>query len=136
MCQPLLCTPAESLRVATAAKTPEVVDLSGADSDSESDSDTVPTPGGRCTSSASTCSLLSCDHLPGSDEEEKDVVARLALEDWEIVEGLVGPGKTLLDSALSRIILPYHITPPNSRRGGRRGAKKRRESEKKRRGGE
>ena len=36
MCQPLLCTPAESLRVATAAKTPEVVDLSGADSDSKS----------------------------------------------------------------------------------------------------
>ncbi len=35
MFQPLLCTPAESLRVATAAKTPEVVDLSGADSDSK-----------------------------------------------------------------------------------------------------
>ena len=132
MCQPLHCGPAESvhacLGAAAAAKTQEVVDLTGADSDSETDSDDTPSGhGGRSTSPASSCSLWSCRHFQGSDEEEEDVVARLAREDWEIVEGLVGPGKTLLDSALSRIIMPYH-TPPRSRRGGRRGVRRRAKS--------
>jgi len=123
-----MCAPA--IDAAAAVKTPEVVDLTGADSDSQTShglalDDVVPSGhGGRSPSSASSSSLWSCDHLQGSDEEEKDVVARLALEDWETVEGLVGPGKTLLDSALSRIIMPHH-TPPRSRRGGRRGVNRR-----------
>ena len=127
---PTMCAPAIDA-AAAAAKTPEVVDLTGADSDSQTSHGLAldePVPnghGGRSTSSASSSSLWSCDHLQGSDEDEKDVVARLALEDWETVAGLVGPGKTLLDSALSRIIMPYH-TPPRSRRGGRRGVNRRR----------
>jgi len=80
-----------------------------------------------CASSTSSLRSLCSDPASG-DELEHEMVARLAREDWEVVEGLVGPGKTLRDSALSRIIMPYH-TPPNSRRGGRRGVNRRKVTE-------
>jgi hypothetical protein len=78
---------------------------------------------------SSTSSRWSpCSDPASGDELEHEMVARLAREDWDVVEGLVGSGKTLRDSALSRIIMPYH-TPPNSRRGGRRGVNRRRGAE-------
>ena len=161
---------------AAAGRLPEIVDLTGEDSDTDSalsdcgaapwerppaatQSATGPdegnvepgmdiegdgahwlgAPGGNVwsrtasasSSASSAASALSASSLrslcsdPGSsDELEHELVARLAREDWEVVEGLVGPGKNLRDSALSRIILPHH-TPPCSRRGGRRGVNRR-----------
>jgi len=55
-----------------------------------------------------------------SDDDEGEVIARLADEDWSVVEELVGPMKTLRTSALVTIIMPYQVKV-TSRRGGRRG---------------
>ena len=72
----------------------------------------------RASSSSSTAILLWF-----SDEDEGDVVARMADEDWDVVESMVGATKVLRTSALVNIIMPNQQKPLTSisRRGGRRG---------------
>ena len=65
---------------------------------------------------------------PTLDENECEVVARMACVDWRIVEGMVGPARNLKESALVKIILPNQykaLVFSQSRRGGRRGTRAR-----------
>jgi hypothetical protein len=65
---------------------------------------------------------------PTLDETECEVVARMACVDWRIVEGMVGPARSLKESALVKIILPNQykaLVFSQSRRGGRRGTRAR-----------
>ena len=76
-------------------------------------------------SSSSLSSLASWESF--EDQDEGEVVARMAREDWNVVEGMVGPTKALSNSALVKIIMPKNDDvvadelPKPSRRGGRRG---------------
>jgi len=113
----------------------EVVDLSTCADGADSDCSTYSWCG------LASCNILSLSHsssssslaswtltsprLAGwaqdvSDDDESEVIARLADEDWSVVEELVGPVKTLRTSALVTIIMPYQVKV-TSRRGGRRG---------------
>lgn len=78
-------------------------------------------------------SLMSEDCLT---EDEHDVIARLAEEDWGVIEEMVGAAKPVRESALVKIIMPFHSEAGQtskaarpSRRGGRRGMTRRRSSE-------
>ena len=68
--------------------------------------------------------------------DEHDVIARLAEEDWGVIEEMVGAAKPVRESALVKIIMPFHSEAGQtskagrpSRRGGRRGMTRRRSSE-------
>ena len=112
----------------------EVVDLSadddGADSDFSADFwyrlESDKGCGFSRTSSSSTSSSRFQSLWGGRDvddeSDESDVIARLAGEDWQVVEEMVGALKTLRKSALVTIIMPNQVKT-TSRRGGRRGCR-------------
>jgi len=80
----------------------------------------------KSPSGTSLSSLLLND--TDADEDEDEVIAMMADEDWSVVEGLMGVGKNLCHTALVNIILPNHskgTETKNKRRGGRRGMKRR-----------
>ena len=77
--------------------------------------------------SLSSLSSLLLNELD-ADADENQVIAMMAEEDWDVVEGMVGAGKNLCHTALVNIILPNHpkiADTKSRRRGGRRGAKRR-----------
>merc|ERR1711865_612392 len=112
----------------------EVMDLStdddGADSDLSTDFwyslESDDGCGFSRTSSSSTSSSPFQSLWGGRDvddeSDESDVIARLTGEDWQVVEEMVRPMKTLRKSALVTIIMPNQLKT-TSRRGGRRGCR-------------
>jgi hypothetical protein len=68
-----------------------------------------------------------CDDTSAGETEEHEVVARLAAEDWEVVEGLVGVNKPTMRraSSLPRIAPAEMAAGAGSRRGGRRSLRRR-----------
>jgi hypothetical protein len=68
-----------------------------------------------------------CDNTSAGETEEHEVIARLAAEDWEVVEGLVGVNKPTLRraSSLPRIAPADLAAGAVSRRGGRRSLRRR-----------
>ena len=68
-----------------------------------------------------------CDNTSAGETEEHEVIARLAAEDWEVVEGLVGVNKPTLrrGSSLPRIAPADLAAGAVSRRGGRRSLRRR-----------
>lgn len=70
-----------------------------------------------CSSSPTSADWMT------SDEDECDVVARMAGAEWDVVEGMMVSRKMLQNSALFTIIMPNQqvLTTGLSRRGGRRG---------------
>lgn len=71
-----------------------------------------------------------CDDVSASEtEEEHEMVARLAAEEWEVVEGLVGVRQPTLRRASSFLrIVPAEMAANvgcGSRRGGRRSLRRR-----------
>ena len=136
---------------------PEVVDLSAelsdcADSECAHDrtdeelsvfssSSRAPSSWSSCASTPSRSPVLGMTKSPSmgslsslllndsdADADEDQVIAMMAEEDWDVVEGMVGAGKNLCHTALVNIILPNHpkiADTKNRRRGGRRGTKRR-----------
>ena len=68
-----------------------------------------------------------CDDTSAGVTEEHEVVARLATEDWEVVEGLVCVNKPTMRraSSLPRIAPAEMAAGAGSRRGGRRSLRRR-----------
>jgi hypothetical protein len=122
-----------------------VVDLTDEDtacSDCGGDGDwdwPAPAPAPSCSRASSPVRWASaaesplwaslCDDASASEtEEEHEVVARLAAEDWEVVAGLVAPGgKNSRHSGLPRLDATGALAwaAAGSRRGGRRSLRRR-----------
>jgi hypothetical protein len=100
----------------------DVVDLRSGDSDSDTSICDYTRSDEDGDSSPRAASPTFSDWAT-SDEDECEVVARMAGADWDVVSSMMS-GKMLKNSALVKIIMPYQQKPSTSlsRRGGRRGS--------------